>query len=61
MRTRNSPNFSVSVSASPGYFAAAGIELIAGRFFTERDAASSAPVVVVSEQYARAAGVSLTT
>ena len=56
-RTRNSANPSVSVSASPGYFAAAGIELIAGRFFTERDTASGAPVIIVSEQYARAAGV----
>lgn len=44
----------VRLSASPGYFAAAGIELIAGRPFSVADTVDSAPVMVVSEGYARA-------
>lgn len=38
-----------------GYFEAAGISLRAGRVFTERDRASSEPVVVVNETMARTA------
>jgi len=38
---------------SDGYFAAAGIPLRLGRWFTERDRASSDPVVVVNETLAR--------
>jgi predicted permease len=38
---------------SDGYFEAAGISLRAGRVFTERDRASSEPVVVVNETLAR--------
>ncbi|HXF26684.1 MAG TPA: FtsX-like permease family protein [Bryobacteraceae bacterium] len=38
---------------SDGYFEAAGIPLRAGRVFTERDRASSEPVVVVNETMAR--------
>ncbi len=38
---------------SDGYFEAAGIPLMAGREFTERDRASSEPVVVVNETLAR--------
>ncbi len=39
---------------SDGYFKAAGIPLRAGRVFTERDRASSEPVVVINETMARA-------
>jgi predicted permease len=39
---------------SDGYFEAAGIPLRAGRVFTERDRASSEPVVVINETMARA-------
>jgi predicted permease len=38
---------------SDGYFEAAGIPLLSGRGFTERDRASSEPVVVVNETMAR--------
>jgi predicted permease len=38
---------------SDGYFEAAGIPLRSGRTFTERDRASSEPVVVVNETFAR--------
>ena len=38
---------------SDGYFEAAGIPLRAGREFTERDRASSEPVVMVNETLAR--------
>ncbi len=38
---------------SDGYFEAAGIPLRAGRVFTERDRASSQPVVIVNETMAR--------
>jgi predicted permease len=38
---------------SDGYFEAAGIRLQAGRGFTERDRASSEPVVVINETMAR--------
>jgi putative ABC transport system permease protein len=38
--------------ASPGYFRAMGIPLIAGRTFTEADASAAPPVVVVSASFA---------
>jgi predicted permease len=38
---------------SDGYFESVGIRLLAGRVFTERDRASSEPVVIVSETLAR--------
>ncbi len=38
---------------SPGYFAALGTPLIRGRNFTERDVATSAPVIIVNESAAR--------
>jgi len=41
--------------ATPGYFAAAGIPLIAGRDFANEDRDNSEPVVVVSQKLARAA------
>lgn len=40
-------------SATPSYFAAAGIDLRQGRLFDERDRARSLPVAVVSESFAR--------
>ena len=43
--------------ASPGYFEAAGVDLLAGRHFSEHDRPGSPPVVIVSEGYARAVGV----
>ena len=42
-------------SVSPGYADAIGLRLLAGRFVTERDAAGSPGVAVVSESFARAA------
>jgi predicted permease len=38
---------------SDGYFEAAGVRLVAGREFTERDGASSEPVVMVNQTLAR--------
>lgn len=42
-------------SVSPGYADVIGLRLLAGRFVTERDAAGSPRVAVVSESFARAA------
>jgi putative ABC transport system permease protein len=41
------------LTASPGYFAAAGIDLIAGRAFTNGDRPGTESVVIVSESFAR--------
>jgi predicted permease len=38
---------------SPGYFATLGIPLLAGRDFTDRDDAGSAPVMIVNQAFAR--------
>ena len=46
----------VLATASPRYFAATGIDLLAGRFFTERDRPGAPRVVIVSESYAKALG-----
>ena len=40
-------------SVTDGYFESIGARLVAGRFFTERDSATSTPVVVVNELFAR--------
>lgn len=40
-------------SVSDGYFEALGARLLAGRFFTPHDTASSTPVVMVNETFAR--------
>jgi putative ABC transport system permease protein len=40
-------------AASPGYFRAAGIAVVRGRAFTERDTAGAAPVAVVEEALVR--------
>ena len=40
-------------SVSPGYFAAMGIDLLAGRTFTDRDTTDAPATVVVSESLAR--------
>jgi predicted permease len=42
------------IAASPGYFEAMGIRLIAGRAFTPADGAKSPPVVILTESAARA-------
>jgi predicted permease len=39
---------------SPGYFAASGVRIIAGRDFTVADRAGDAPVIILDEQLARA-------
>lgn len=44
----------VTQRADPGYFRAIGQPLLRGRTFTEADRANSAPVIVVSESFARA-------
>lgn len=46
------------VSATPGYFSAAGIDLLAGRAFSPHDGPDAPRVVVVSEGFARALGLS---
>jgi putative ABC transport system permease protein len=38
---------------TPSYFAAAGVPLLEGRFFTDRDNAKSPPVVIVDKAFAR--------
>ena len=47
----------VRLTASPGYFSASGIQLLAGRGFRASDGPGSPRVVIVSESYARALGV----
>ena len=42
-------------SAMPGYFATMGIQLIAGRDFTEQDDEKAPGVVIVSQSFARSA------
>lgn len=41
-------------AVSPGYFSALGIPLLAGREFAESDQASSEPVAIINESFARA-------
>jgi predicted permease len=40
-------------ASSPGYLRAMGIRLVRGRYFTDQDARSSAPVVIVDESLVR--------
>jgi hypothetical protein len=47
------------ITASPGYFSALGIDIVAGRPFIEGDTGSSSPVVVVSTACVRAMGLSV--
>ena len=46
--------FAITSCATPGYFEALGIELLAGRAFTSGDRPGSAPVAIVSEGFVRA-------
>lgn len=50
--------FAFSIAATPGYFAAAGIERVAGRDFTDEDREDAPCVVILSEQVTKVAGVS---
>jgi putative ABC transport system permease protein len=45
------------LSATPGYFEAIGIDLLAGRFFTDNDGGRSAPVAIISESLAARTGL----
>jgi predicted permease len=45
----------LDLPVGPGYFDVMGIQLLAGRTFGDRDATTSAPVMVVSEEFARTA------
>jgi putative ABC transport system permease protein len=45
----------LDLPVGPGYFEVMGIQLRGGRAFTERDTADSAPVMIVSEEFARTA------
>jgi putative ABC transport system permease protein len=42
------------LSTTPGYFAALGIDVLAGRPFADTDRRNAAPVAIVSESFARA-------
>ena len=42
-----------SITASPNFFQNLGVPLIKGRYFTEYDTQTSAPVVIVSDAFAR--------
>jgi macrolide transport system ATP-binding/permease protein len=44
---------SLNVSVTPGYFSAAGVALVSGRAFDDRDAANAPPVAVINETLAR--------
>jgi predicted permease len=41
------------VRVSPGYFEAMGVKLVAGRFFTDRDSATSLRAIIVDDRLAR--------
>jgi putative ABC transport system permease protein len=51
------PKDALLMNASPGFFAASGIELLAGRPFSDADQPGAPPVAIVSEGFARALGV----
>jgi putative ABC transport system permease protein len=50
-------NAASHISVTPEYFRAIGIDVVAGRAFTAADAARGEPVAIVSEDVARAVGV----
>ena len=52
-RVRNSISPITYYSVSPGYFAAAGTRLLAGRDFSERDTATAPRVAIVNQRLAR--------
>ena len=47
---------SVPVTATPDYFRSLGIDIVAGRDFTDADRPASEPVAIVNEEFARLAG-----
>jgi predicted permease len=53
----NSVRNAVRLSATPGYFSALGIDVLAGRVFTDADRTGALRTAIVSEGYVRAFGV----
>jgi predicted permease len=51
------PGLGVSMWATPGYFPALGIDLLAGRYFAPADRPTTLPVVILSESMVRGAGL----
>jgi putative ABC transport system permease protein len=50
---RDNRPFTDVQAASPGYFTALDLPIVAGRSFTERDTHESTPVLIVNEEFAR--------
>ncbi len=49
----NTPTRAHPRSVTPGYFRAMGLQLVSGRFFTDADGATAAPIAIVNETMAR--------
>ena len=55
----SAPPYALHLLATPGYFSALGIDVLAGRPFDDRDRAGSTLTTVVSEGFARAFGLTV--